>query len=94
MQIAPRVTDSKYRNAAIIAMLACALFTTTSGARAQVVQEHVGEVVPRDVREMYDRGLQYLVKTQSENGDWTSSGGFTPRRLSGAIASSAMGMRC
>ena len=26
--------------------------------------------MPRDVREMYDRGLQYLAKTQSEQGDW------------------------
>ena len=29
-----------------------------------------GEVVPRDVREMYDRGLQYLATTQGEKGDW------------------------
>jgi hypothetical protein len=27
--------------------------------------------VPRDVREIYDKGLQYLVKTQTERGDWT-----------------------
>ena len=39
-------------------------------AGAQVMPEHVGEVVPRDVREMYDRGLQYLVKTQTDEGDW------------------------
>jgi hypothetical protein len=41
-----------------------------ASVRAQVVPEHVGEVVPRDIREMYDRGLVYLVKTQSEEGDW------------------------
>ena len=35
----------------------------------------IGEVVPRDVREMYDRGLQYLATTQSENGDWSGGGG-------------------
>lgn len=29
-----------------------------------------GEAVPRDVREMYDRGLQYLAGAQSEQGDW------------------------
>ena len=29
-----------------------------------------GDVVPRDVRELYDRGLQYLISTQSEDGDW------------------------
>ncbi len=31
-----------------------------------------GDVVPRDVREMYDRGLQYLLKTQSTDGAWQS----------------------
>ncbi|WP_148598608.1 squalene--hopene cyclase [Aquisphaera giovannonii] len=29
-----------------------------------------GEVVPRDVREMYDRGIQYLASTQNEKGEW------------------------
>lgn len=42
-------------------------------AAAQVFEPHIGDAVPRDVREMYDRGLQYLIKTQSENGDWTGS---------------------
>jgi hypothetical protein len=39
-------------------------------ARAQLPQEQFGEVVPRDIREMYDRGLQYLASTQSEGGGW------------------------
>jgi hypothetical protein len=38
--------------------------------RAQLPEIRVGEVVPRDVREMYDRGLQHLAKTQTDNGDW------------------------
>ncbi len=42
---------------------------------AQPPNARIGEVVPRDVREMYDRGLQYLASTQSENGDWTGGGG-------------------
>jgi Family of unknown function (DUF6288) len=46
------------------------LLSIVGSAMAQTMPEHVGEVVPRDVREMYDRGLQYLVKTQSEEGDW------------------------
>ena len=33
-----------------------------------------GEVVPRDVREIYDRGLQYLAASQAEAGDWAGSG--------------------
>lgn len=40
-------------------------------ARAQLPEIRIGEVVPRDVREMYDRGLQYLAKSQTDNGDWT-----------------------
>lgn len=40
-------------------------------ARAQPLNARIGEAVPRDVRELYDKGLQYLIKTQTENGDWT-----------------------
>lgn len=40
-------------------------------AFAQRPAERRGEVIPRDVREMYDRGLQYLAATQTDNGDWT-----------------------
>lgn len=44
-------------------------------AHAQTPFAHHGEAVPRDVREVYDRGLQYLVTTQSNDGSW--SGGQT-----------------
>jgi hypothetical protein len=47
----------------------CAVICGTVG-RAQLPLTHYGEVVPRDVREMYDRGLQYLATSQTENGDW------------------------
>ena len=39
-------------------------------ALAQSPELRFGEVVPRDVREMYDRGLKYLATTQSEGGGW------------------------
>jgi hypothetical protein len=42
--------------------------------QAQVPTARFGEVIPRDVREMYDRGLNYLATTQSERGDWPSGG--------------------
>lgn len=51
------------------------LFSSSKTASAQVPNIRIGDAVPRDVREMYDRGLQYLVKSQSENGDWNSTGG-------------------
>lgn len=54
------------------ALAACACLIASAGmAVAQVPLLHHGEVVPRDVREMYDRGLQYLANKQTENGDWT-----------------------
>ncbi len=44
-------------------------------AAAQAPNVRIGEAVPRDVREMYDKGLQYLAKTQTQNGDWSGGGG-------------------
>jgi hypothetical protein len=43
-------------------------------AVAQPPSERTGEVVPRDVREMYQRGIDYLVKTQDGNGNWAGGG--------------------
>ena len=56
----------------VIALLACGLFSSPAMAQSPVIR--VGEVVPRDVREIYERGLQYLVVNQNEAGDWKSGG--------------------
>jgi hypothetical protein len=40
---------------------------------AQPPGGRTGEVVPRDVRELYDRGLQYLASSQHEDGGWPNS---------------------
>lgn len=53
-------------------LFSVAVFSATT-AEAQPMVERVGEVVPRDVREMYDRGLAYLAKTQGETGDWSGN---------------------
>ena len=54
----------------------CACLVAIAGmAVAQVPLLHHGEVVPRNVREMYDRGLQYLANKQTENGDWAGGQG-------------------
>ncbi len=42
-----------------------------SSAVAQLPLAHYGETVPRDVREMYDRGLQFLTQKQTAGGNWT-----------------------
>lgn len=46
-----------------------------AAAMAQPPNATIGEPVPRDVRELYDKGLQYLVKTQTESGNWTGGQG-------------------
>jgi hypothetical protein len=48
---------------------------------AQLPEIRTGDAVPRDVREMYDRGLKFLVDTQSEQGDWR--GGHTGAGVTG-----------
>ncbi len=54
------------RVAAIIA--AWLAFVEIAGAQTPFT--HRGETVPRDVREVYDRGVQYLLSTQAEDGSW------------------------
>lgn len=66
-----RRTVSSVSVFAIVALLA----SLASPALSQPPNIRVGEAVPRDVREMYDRGLQYLATTQGENGDWPNAGG-------------------
>jgi hypothetical protein len=47
------------------------LFGSVASASAQPLNARIGEAVPRDVRELYEKGMQYLAKTHSESGDWT-----------------------
>jgi hypothetical protein len=51
-------------------MAAAALAAAARPVRAQLPNERAAEGVPRDVREMYDRGLKYLADTQTEDGSW------------------------
>jgi hypothetical protein len=50
--------------------LGCVAALAGSRARAQLPQEHIGEAIPRDVREIYDRGLKWLVTQQGDDGAW------------------------
>jgi hypothetical protein len=50
-----------------------------------------GEVVPRDVREIYDRGLQYLAGTQQENGGWGAEG-LNNRAASATVGATSLGL--
>ncbi len=71
-------SGTKRRNGLFLRSLVITAAVTAAAAgpaAAQIPTSRFGEAVPRDVREMYDRGLQYLAKTQSENGDWAGGGG-------------------
>ena len=62
----------RHGGSASMAIAACLwLAASAQIASAQAPFAHYGEAVPRDVREMYDRGLQYLAEKQTSNGDWT-----------------------
>lgn len=50
--------------------LGLALIAVAATAVAQGPVVRYGDPVPRDVREMYDAGLRYLIKTQDESGAW------------------------
>ena len=68
-----RTSRSVIRMAIGLAIVGTAVGLTTH-AKAQPPGTRFGEVVPRDVRELYDRGLQYLAAKQSEKGDWPGGG--------------------
>ncbi len=71
---------SPYRPAIIILCVTLALCLVCPamaqdeelGLGTGVAPSH-GDVVPREVREITNRGLQYLVKSQNENGSWQES---------------------
>ena len=58
----------------IASWLLAGLFGSTGRAQSPVPGARFGEVVPRDVREMYDRGLQFLASKQTDKGEWTGGG--------------------
>ncbi len=65
------IDDRAHLIAAFFLTLAC--FCSTAPCRAQPLDLRTGEGVPRDVREIYDAGLRYLVQSQDRQGSWPGS---------------------
>ena len=63
------------RTMGLMLLVSLGFWAMPSRVQAQPPTVRVGDVVPRDVREIYDRGLQYLATTQTEAGDWKGGGG-------------------
>ena len=68
-RLRPKYPFTRSEAACVFAMLL--LSALAQPAVAQLPSVRVGEAVPRDVRELYEKGLQYLVTSQTENGTWT-----------------------
>ena len=51
-------------------ILGIAMVAAAVTARGQGPVVRYGDPVPRDVREMYDAGLRFLIKTQDDSGAW------------------------
>jgi Family of unknown function (DUF6288) len=64
------VSDSGTSIAAIGLTLAALAAGPLGLAAAQPPAVQSGEVVPRDVRQIYDRGLRFLADSQSQDGTW------------------------
>ncbi len=71
------MTDSKFRCFTWWDFAGCllAVCLLAGPLQAQPISTPQGDVVPRDVREITDRGLQFLLKTQTDSGAW--SDGYT-----------------
>lgn len=63
-----------FRSSTLGFILAGLILGPGGSALAQLPTTQTGEAVPRDIREIYDRGLQYLAATQTERGDWAGGG--------------------
>src|SRR5262245_61090624 len=50
------------------------LFLPIASANGQMAEARAGDAMPRDMREIYDRGVQYLISKQTERGDFTGGG--------------------
>ena len=81
------MTNRFSRWGAITALLALAAFTTTP-LRAQDLKVYRGTQVPPEVERIYERGLQFLVKSQTTEGTFPGNYGQEP--ATAALAMLAM----
>lgn len=51
-------------------VVAASAFSPQMAFAQQPGSTPTGDVVPREVREIYEKGLQYLVESQTDNGNW------------------------
>ncbi len=79
-------------NIRITWILCCAIMCIASPAHAQLEQLEVreGTGIPNEVRMIYQKGADYLSRTQSANGSWSQGGAFHGDESCGVCALSVM----
>lgn len=75
MNHSPWVAAMPLRSAAFLLSTIILWGLAADRSRAQAVTPEIGTDVPADVRQLYARGLQYIVKTQQEDGSWAGTAG-------------------
>jgi len=63
---------NRYRSGRLASSLGLVvvIMLSTAGVRGEGPLVRYGDPVPRDVREIYDAGIRYLLKTQDSSGAW------------------------
>lgn len=69
------MTSNMHRGSLVLLLALTPILCGVDRAAAQLPELRSGEVVPRDIREMYERGLKYLALQQSPEGGWQGSQG-------------------
>ena len=74
----------------ILAAIIASAFFASSACIAQDTQVRFGTDVPRDVEQIYERGLEWLATNQTKDGNWTggdSGPGITGMCIMAFVAS-------
>jgi hypothetical protein len=71
-------------------LLAMMLFAVPICAQLDQLEVHEGAGIPREVELIYEKGADYLARTQSQNGSWTGNGNMHGEEACGICALSVM----
>jgi hypothetical protein len=80
-------TDSEPVAAGIVGGLILIFLNTLFPAPAQELFERPEDVIPPEVETMYERGLEFLAKTQDKQGSWSDGMGSQPAVVGLAVLS-------
>ncbi len=70
MAVRGRSAFDAWRSAVVAAIMTATGLACSAAVRAESPLVKYGDPVPRDVREIYDAGIRYLLKMQDDSGAW------------------------